>query len=208
MTTLALAFQIIYFSDSICTDYYNGGEENSTYTVAVQKTGTFDDSQTNYSVIPAQCDGDQYAIFANNPPEPLHSLEGSGDLDLLWFSGSNFTLPADESSCVEVDNTEGEFWDPSSGLEDNVTYYVKFGQVPDGGEDEFTERCTTESPTVSPTAPTPAPTVHPTYRHTKSHPPITKQTQHESFTFFVASAAVLGVVGGVLLLGVCGVIAK
>jgi len=223
MTTLQLAFQIIYFLDSGCTVYHQGGEDNSTFNVALQVSGAYDDSQPNATVFPAQCDGiedDSFRVYANTDPSHLPDLEGSGDIETIYFAGSYMNLTSNVTCELFDDDT---LFQPYEGTPVTGPFYVST-VVPNDGN--YSAECVlTSAPSAPPTLPTLPPTISPTISPTAAPTTLAptynqpevdievpapttvgrKPTQ-STYGFFIGSTVILSGIAVVVIVGSIGML--
>lgn len=199
-TSLRLAFTVVYFLDSDCTEYHRGGEDNSTYGVAIETAGAYDDSQPNVTIFPAKCtdtDG-LYNVYLNTYPNYVADLEVPEDLTLLYYSGEYVQLQT-TTDCLLVNGSE--YWRPddAEGVPVTDAFYVK--SVVPSPVGSYTGRC--YAPTASPV---PSPTKRPTTGSPPTHAktPVTKPTHYTPSTFdgyglFIAVCVIFGGIGAGML---------
>ncbi len=197
-TSLRLAFTVVYFLDSDCTEYHRGGEDNSTYSVAIETAGAYDDTQPNVTIFPAKCtdtDG-LYNVYLNSDPAYITVPEVPDDLNILYYNSEYVQLQT-TTDCLLVNGSE--YWQPADAEGDPVTgeFYIK--SVVPSPVGSYTGRC--YAPTASPV---PSPTKRPTSPPTHKTTPVTKPTHYTPTTFdgyglFIAVSVIFGGIGAGLI---------
>lgn len=197
MASLRLAFTIIHFLDPDCTEYHQGGEENSTYHVAITEPGAYDDSQPNVTTFFAECTATNgvYKTYVGVAGSDLPDYEVPGDTDIIKGISASINLEAD-TECLLANNTD--YWQPDDEFGDPVTdaFYIK-SVIPDP-VGSYTGRCVVTS---APVAPTKGPTAGPTFRHGTTSTDTTKYraTTNNGYALFIVMCVVMGGIGGTLL---------